>query len=100
MLGVVWAQIGRATAKPDLVMALSAENHVVSYRKVAQRFELHHGVNVALQLVNPRAMTTPLQNAMLAGTEVPDRAELPFDAMRYFGPGRSRTSAFWISRIA
>jgi arabinosaccharide transport system substrate-binding protein len=42
---------------------------------------------VALQLVNARALTTRLQNAMLAGTEVPDLAELPADAMRYFGRG-------------
>jgi arabinosaccharide transport system substrate-binding protein len=87
MLGVLWAQVGRAKAKPDMVLALSAPNHVVSYKKVEANFEREHGVDVALQLVNPRALTTRLQNAMLAGTEVPDLVELPYDAMRYFGRG-------------
>lgn len=88
MLGVIGVQVGGAKAKPGLVLALSAPNHVIAYRKVVERFEREHGVDVALQLVNMRALTTRLQNAMLAGTEVPDLAELPFDAMRFFGRGR------------
>jgi arabinosaccharide transport system substrate-binding protein len=87
LLGVMWAQLGRAQEKPGLVMALSAPNHVVAYRTVVDAFERETGVRVGLQLVNPRALTTRLQNAMLAHTEVPDLAELPADAMRYFGRG-------------
>ena len=87
LLGVMWAQLGRAGEKPGLVMALSAPNHVVAYRTVVDTFERETGVRVGLQLVNPRALTTRLQNAMLAHTEVPDLAELPADAMRYFGRG-------------
>lgn len=87
LVGVGWTQYGQARDKPDLVLALSATNHVVAYRTVEAEFEKKHGINVALQLVNPRALTTRLQNAMLAGTEVPDLAELPADAMRYFGRG-------------
>src|SRR5262245_9589195 len=87
LLLVVWVQAGRSAQRPDLVLALSAPNHVVAYHAVEQKFEREHGINVALQLVNPRALTTRLQNAMLAGTEVPDLAELPADAMRYFGRG-------------
>ncbi|HTV21332.1 MAG TPA: extracellular solute-binding protein [Polyangiaceae bacterium] len=94
MVGVMWTQVGRAKAKPDMVLALSAPNHVVAYRKVEEQFEREHGVDVALQLVNARALTTRLQNAMLAGTEVPDLAELPFDAMRYFGRGPIRDIGF------
>jgi arabinosaccharide transport system substrate-binding protein len=88
LLGVTWVHVGSAKPKPGLVLALSAPNHVIAYRKVAEKFEREHGVDVALQLVNPRALTTRLQNSMLAGTEVPDLAELPFDAMRFFGRGR------------
>jgi arabinosaccharide transport system substrate-binding protein len=84
---LVWVQYGQARQKPDLVLALSAPNHVAAYRAVEERFEREHGIDIALQLVNPRALTTRLQNAMLAGTEVPDLAELPADAMRYFGRG-------------
>jgi arabinosaccharide transport system substrate-binding protein len=84
---LLWVHSGRAAKRPDLVLALSAPNHVVAYRAVEQRFEREHGVEIALQLVNARALTTRLQNAMLAGTEVPDLAELPADAMRFFGRG-------------
>jgi arabinosaccharide transport system substrate-binding protein len=87
LLAVIWVHVGRAQAKPDMVMALSAPNHVASYRKVEAKFEREHGIDVALQIVNPRALTTRLQNAMLAGTEIPDLVELPADAMRYFGRG-------------
>jgi arabinosaccharide transport system substrate-binding protein len=94
MLGVLWAQVGRAKARPDLVLALSAPNHVLAYGKVEKAFEKEHGIDVALQLVNLRALTTRLQNAMLAGTEVPDVAELPFDAMAYFGRGPVKDIGF------
>ncbi len=94
LLGVVWVQYGGAREKPDLVLALSAPNHVAAYRAVEERFEREHGIKVALQLVNARALTTRLQNAMLAGTEVPDLAELPADAMRYFGRGPLKDIGF------
>jgi len=87
LLLLVWVQLGQNANRPDLVLELSAPNHVIAYRTVAERFEREHGVKVALQLVNPRALTTRLQNSLLAGTEVPDLAELPIDAMRYFGRG-------------
>jgi len=94
LLGVLYAQVGRAKQRPDLVLALSAPNHVAAYGKVEKAFEREHGVDVALQLVNLRALTTRLQNAMLAGTEVPDVAELPFDAMAYFGRGPLKDIGF------
>ncbi len=87
LLLVLGLRLGRAERRPDLVLALSAPNHVAAYRAVEEKFEREHGVEVALQLVHQRALTTRLQNAMLAGTEVPDLVELPFDAMRYFGRG-------------
>lgn len=91
---LVWVRLGRAERRPDLVLALSAPNHVAAYRAVEQRFEREHGVDVALQLVHQRALTTRLQNALLAGTAVPDLVELPFDAMRYFGRGPLRDIGF------
>lgn len=87
LTGILWTQYGQARNKPDLVLALYAPNHVAAYRAVEAAFEREHGIDIALQLVNARALTTRLQNAMLAGTEVPDLAELPADAMRYFGRG-------------
>jgi arabinosaccharide transport system substrate-binding protein len=84
---LLWVQLGRGVKRPGLVLELSAPNHVLAYRTVKAKFEREHGIEVALQLVNARALTTRLQNALLSGTEVPDLAELPFDAMRYFGRG-------------
>ncbi len=87
MLAIIITQVGRAKARPDIVLAISSPNHVLAYGKVQKAFAKEHGVDVAIQLVNLRALTTRLQNALLAGTEVPDVAELPFDAMAYFGRG-------------
>jgi len=83
MLGVIGVQVGSAKSKPDLVLALSAPNHVISYRKVEERFEREHGIDVALQLVNlrpsprgcktrcwpaPRCLTWPSYRSMPCAT--------------------------------
>lgn len=73
--------------KPDLVLALFASNHLPLYRRVTPEFEREHGVQVSLQLVQQRALQTRLQNAMLAGTEVPDLVELPEFSLGFFTRG-------------
>lgn len=73
--------------KPDLVFAIHAPNHVPSYEEVIPRFEARHGVDVRLQLVNNRALETRLQNAMLAGTPVPDIVELSEKGLGFFTRG-------------
>lgn len=61
LLLVLGLRLGRAERRPDLVLALSAPNHVAAYRAVEEKFEREHGVEVALQLVHQRALTTRLQ---------------------------------------
>jgi arabinosaccharide transport system substrate-binding protein len=73
--------------KPDLIFALSAPNHLPFYGRVTPEFEKEHHVKVGLQLVNSRALQTRLQNAMLAGTAVPDLVELQEFALGFFTRG-------------
>jgi arabinosaccharide transport system substrate-binding protein len=81
-------------AKPDLVFAIHAPNHVESYSELIPRFEAKHGVKVRLQLVNNRALETRLQNAMLAGTPVPDIVELSEKGLGYFTRGPLKDVGF------
>lgn len=73
--------------KPDLVFAFFAPNHMAAYRAVTPEFEKKHGVKVSLQLVHERALTNRLQNAMLAGTEVPDLVEIIEGSLGFFTRG-------------
>jgi arabinosaccharide transport system substrate-binding protein len=73
--------------RPDLVFAIFAPNHVDSYAEVIPRFEAAHQVKIRLQLVHQRALETRLQNAMLAGTPVPDMVELSQLGLGYFTRG-------------
>jgi arabinosaccharide transport system substrate-binding protein len=76
-----------AGKQPDLVLAISAANHMESYRDVLPAFERKHGVRVSIQLVHSRALQTRLQNAMLAGTSVPDLVELLAGDIAFFTRG-------------
>lgn len=73
--------------RPELVFAIFAPNHVESYEELIPRFEAKHGVDIRLQLVHQRALETRLQNAMLAGTPVPDIVELSQLGLGYFTRG-------------
>ncbi len=81
---------GRLTARvdaPDLVLATFSRTHVEFYEKAVPAFEREHGVKVQIQLVDMRALTSRLQAAMIAGTEVPDLVEIEKGAMGYFTKG-------------
>jgi len=73
--------------RPDLVIVTHTDAHYESYRKAIPRFEREHGVKVQLQLVNWASLQARLQNSILAGTEVPDLAELFEGSMGYFTRG-------------
>ncbi|MDQ2644606.1 MAG: extracellular solute-binding protein [Myxococcota bacterium] len=73
--------------KPDLVFAIFAPNHVKSYEEVIAPFEKKHGVSVGLQLVHRAALQNRLQNAMLAGTPVPDMVEMLEGGLGFFTRG-------------
>ncbi|HEY7370871.1 MAG TPA: extracellular solute-binding protein [Polyangia bacterium] len=77
----------RHDERPDLVIVTHTDAHYESYRKAIPRFEREHGVKVQLQLVNWASLQARLQNSILAGTEVPDLAELFEGSMGYFTRG-------------
>jgi arabinosaccharide transport system substrate-binding protein len=77
----------RRAASPDLVLVTFAKNHLDAYRDVIPDFEREHGVEVDLQLVYSRALETRLQNALLAGTPVPDLVEIGALQISYFTRG-------------
>jgi len=76
-----------AVRKADLVLATSAANHVEAYQDMIPAFERKHGVRVSIQLVHSRALQTRLQNAILAGTPVPDLVEIGAGDISFFTRG-------------
>ena len=76
-----------AAQKPDLVLELSAANHIVAYQHAAAVFEHRRGVRVGIELVQSRALQTRLQNAMLAHTPVPELVEIGATDIAFFTRG-------------
>ncbi len=86
-VGLRVATARRHDERPDLVIVTHTDAHYDAYRKAIPRFEREHGVKVQLQLVNWASLQARLQNAILAGTEMPDLAELFEGSMGYFTRG-------------
>jgi arabinosaccharide transport system substrate-binding protein len=76
-----------AGARPELVLATFAQPHFESYSQILPEFERKHGVKVTLELVNQRSLETRLQNAMLAGADVPDLVEIQQGQIGFFIKG-------------
>ncbi len=77
----------RPEARPDLVLTTFTSLHSEAYKKAIPEFERAHGVRVSIQLVHQQGLTARLQNALMAGTEVPDLVELLAGSMGYFTSG-------------
>jgi arabinosaccharide transport system substrate-binding protein len=86
-VGIRVATARRHEDRPDLVVATHTDAHYAEYLKAIPRFEREHHVKVQLQLVNWASLQSRLQNSILAGTEVPDLAELFEGSMGYFTRG-------------
>jgi arabinosaccharide transport system substrate-binding protein len=86
-VGLRFATARRHDERPDLVVVTFIDAHYESYRRAIPRFEREHGVKVQLQQMHWASLQARLQNAMLAGTEVPDLAELFEGSMGYFTRG-------------
>ncbi len=74
-------------ARPDLLMATFAPAQHAAYERVVPAFEAKHHVNVEVQLVTWQALRGRLQNALLAGADVPDLLELSEDSMGFYTRG-------------
>ena len=86
-VGIRVATARRHDDRPDLVVVTHTDAHFESYRRAIPRFEREHGVKVQLQIVNWASLQSRLQNSVLAGSEVPDLAELFEGSMGYFTRG-------------
>lgn len=83
-----------AVDPPDLTLATFALQHQRAYSRVLPEFEKKHGVRVALQLVDQRALQTRLQNAMLAHAAVPDVVEIMDGTIGFFTRGPLKDVGF------
>jgi arabinosaccharide transport system substrate-binding protein len=83
-----------AASKPDIIFTTFTPVHAEAYRRLAPEFERAHGVRVSIQLVHQQGLTSRLQNALLAGTAVPDMVELLAGTMGYFVSGPLRDVGF------
>jgi arabinosaccharide transport system substrate-binding protein len=77
----------RHEARPDLVIVTHTEAQFDAYRKAIPRFERDHGVKVQLQFANWASLQARLQNAILAGSEVPDLSEVFAGSLGFFTRG-------------
>jgi arabinosaccharide transport system substrate-binding protein len=83
-----------AAERQDLVFATFAQPHYEAYKKILPEFEREHDVKVSLELVNGTALQSRLQNAMLAGAEVPDMVELVGGTLGFFTSGPLKDVGF------
>lgn len=80
-------RVKRQHEKPDISFALFAPMHLAAYQAVIGEFEKRHDVRVGFELVNWSSLQTRLQNAMLAGTDVPDIVEIGEGTLGFFTRG-------------
>lgn len=73
--------------RADLVIVTLSAYHYEAYQKPIREFERSRGVSVRLQFANATSLQSRLQNAMLAGTEIPDMAELVENSLSFFTRG-------------
>ncbi len=78
---------GRRTPRPDLVLVTFTQSHYDAYRRAVPAFERAHAVTVQVEFTNWTPLRSRLQNAMLAGTEVPDLAEVFEGSLGFFTRG-------------
>jgi len=83
-----------AASKPDITFTTFTPVHAAAYKQLVPEFEREHGVRVTIQLVHQQGLTSRLQNALLAGTAVPDMVELLAGTMGYFVSGPLKDVGF------
>jgi arabinosaccharide transport system substrate-binding protein len=81
------ATSGHRAARPDLVLVTFTQSHYDAYRRAVPAFERAHHVSVQVEFTNWTPLRSRLQNAILAGTEVPDLAEVFEGSLGFFTRG-------------
>ncbi len=85
---------GDKAPRADLVMVTFTEAHFKEYQRAIPRFEREHGLRVELQFADWSSLQRRLQNAILAGVEVPDVVELMESSLGYFTRGPRKDFGF------
>jgi arabinosaccharide transport system substrate-binding protein len=85
--GVRIATAAHRAKRADLVLVTLSGAHYEAYKRVIPEFERQRGITVQLQFANSTSLQSRLENAMLAGTDVPDMAELLENALGFFARG-------------
>jgi arabinosaccharide transport system substrate-binding protein len=86
--GLLLAQLSETSKpRPDLVMAIFAQEHADSYKDTIARFEKENKVTVQLQVVDQLALKNRLESAMEVGADVPDMVELLEGTLGVFTTG-------------
>lgn len=80
----------RRPTRPDLVLVTHSNYHYEAYKRAIPEFERRRGITIQLQHANAVSLQSRLQNAMLAGTDVPDVAELLEGSLSFFARGPSQ----------
>jgi arabinosaccharide transport system substrate-binding protein len=68
--------LARPSERPDLLYVTFSRTHLETYQKVAGEFEAAHHVKVQFQYASWKSLQSRLENAMLAGADVPDMVEV------------------------
>jgi ABC-type glycerol-3-phosphate transport system substrate-binding protein len=85
---------GKRADRADLVMVTFTEAHFAAYQKALPRFERKHDLRVELQFADWGSLQRRLQNAMLAGVEVPDVVEMMESSLGFFTRGPEKDFGF------
>ncbi len=78
---------GERPPRPDLALVTFSSAHYDAYRRAIPEFERAHHATVQVQLANWGALQSRLQNAVLAGTDVPDLVEVYQGSLGFFTRG-------------
>jgi arabinosaccharide transport system substrate-binding protein len=79
--------VGGRSQRPDLLFITFSRVHLETYEKAAAEFEARHHVHVQFQYADYRALQSRLENAMLAGADVPDLVEMFEGSLGFFTRG-------------
>lgn len=73
--------------RPDIALVTFSSAHYDAYRRAIPEFERTHHATVQVQLANWASLQSRLQNAVLAGTDVPDLVEVFEGSLGFFTRG-------------
>lgn len=78
---------GERPRRPDIALVTFSTAHYDAYRRAIPAFERTHHATVQVQLASWASLQSRLQNAVLAGTDVPDLVEVFEGSLGFFTRG-------------